>query len=83
MPKSGLSLVQFERYLLAFPTVCSEIDPYRKSLPIVLQALLESWGARFPKQFIHAPCGTMFPRLVDVAGYLKDAEKVMNKAVHR
>jgi hypothetical protein len=83
MPKRGLSLVPFERYLLVFPTVCSEIDAYKESLPVVLQALSEPWGPRFPRQFIHASCGTMFPRLVDVAEYLTGAEKVHPKAVHR
>jgi len=75
MPKSGLSLVQVEQYLLAFPTVCSDIYPYRKSLPVVMAALQKFWGPRFAKKFIYAPCGTMFPRLVDVGEYLKDPKK--------
>jgi hypothetical protein len=75
MPKSGLSLLQLGRYLLEFPTVCSEIYPYKKSLPIVVKALQESWGTRLPKKFIYAPCGTMYPRLVDVDEYLRAPQK--------
>jgi len=79
MPKSGLSLLQVERYLIAFPTVCSDVYPYKKSLPIVIKALQRSWGTRLPKKFIYSPCGTMYPQLVDVANYLRETQKPANR----
>jgi hypothetical protein len=75
MPKSGLSFLQFGQYLLAFPTFCRDVYPYRKALPIVIKALKDFWGRRSPKQFIYAPCGTMFPKLVALDEYLNDAEE--------
>jgi hypothetical protein len=74
MPKSGLSLLQVGRFVFLFPTVCADIYPYKKSLPIVIDALRKAWGPRLSKQFIHSPCGTMFPRLVDVGEYLDAAQ---------
>jgi hypothetical protein len=79
MPKNGLSLLQVERYLIAFPTVCSDVYPYKKSLPIVVKALQQSWGTRLPKKFIYSPCGTMYPRLVDVGDYLRETQKPANR----
>jgi hypothetical protein len=75
MPKSGLSFLQVGRYLIAFPTVCSDIYPYKKSLPIVVKALQQSWRTRLPKKFIYAPCGTMYPQLVDVEVYIREKQK--------
>ena len=74
-PKSGLSLLQIGRYLFAFPTASSDAYAYTRSLPIVVKALRDFFKASFPTQFIHASCGTMIPRLVDVAEYLNGGQK--------
>jgi hypothetical protein len=70
LPKSGLSLVQMDGFLIAFPTVCKDVYPHKKSLPIVMRELQRHFGARFPKRFIFGPCGQMVPHLVSVDDYL-------------
>jgi hypothetical protein len=70
LSKSGFSFAQMDRYLIAFPSVCSDIYPHKKSLPIVLRDLKAFFGARFPKQFVLSPCGQMRPELARVDDYL-------------
>jgi hypothetical protein len=72
LPKSGLSLVQMDGFLIGFPSVCSDIYPHKKSLPMVMRDLRSYFGERFPKRFILSPCGQMTPKLVSVDDYLAD-----------
>ena len=75
LSKSGMALLQVEKYWFAFPTFCKDVYPYRMALPIVIRALKEFWKDRFPSKFFYAPCGTMSPVLVGIEEYLAGAER--------